>query len=435
MTCQFQRTLAKEGSLEGLGLHSGESCKVLFKPASVDTGIQFFKNGKRIIDELFDKEDEFFSKDSLRCTSIGSGDNQIQTVEHLLAALQGLAITNVVIEVNSSEIPALDGSSLPFVKFLKELGIVDQAAQKQSYKVTEPLFCYDERLKGIAVYPADHFSISYVLDYDYPSLRDQKYEFVFSQESFEKDIAPARTFCTEEEALELQKRGLGKGASYETTLVMSKNGPIGNALRFSDECVRHKILDLLGDLYLLGYPIIGHVVALRSGHLLNRKLVNQIKKQRGSMSAVKKESKPLAVPFGIEEINTILPHRYPFLLVDKVLEMGELKAVGIKNVTTNEPFFQGHFPQKAVMPGVLIIEALAQLGGILMLSRFENRGKLAYLIGIDQARFRRVVVPGDQLRLEINIVRIKLKMGVVRCVATVDGEEACSAEIMFTLSQ
>lgn len=435
MTCQFQRTFAKSGSLEGIGLHTGELSKVFFKPASVDVGIQFIKNGKIVTDEFLEKEDTFVSNSSLRCTSIGNGDSQIQTIEHLLAALQGLGITNAVIEVKGSEIPALDGSSLPFVQFLKEIGIVDQASPRTSYKVTEPIFCYDDKFKGIAVYPADNFSISYVLDYDYPSLRDQKYEFVFSQEAFETDIAPARTFCTEEEALELQKRGLGRGASYETTLVMSKKGPIGNSLRFTDECVRHKILDLLGDLYLLGYPIQGHVVALRSGHFLNRKLVNQIKKQRGSMSTVKKEAEPLTVPFGIEEIKSILPHRYPFLLVDRVLEMGEARAVGIKNVTTNEPFFQGHFPQKSVMPGVLIIEAMAQLGGILLLSRSENRGKLAYLIGIDKARFRRVVVPGDQLKLEINVVRMRLKMGVVHCTATVEGEEACCAEIMFTVSQ
>lgn len=421
--------------MEGIGLHTGEHSRVIFRPAPPDSGVRFFKNGIRVVDEISRENDDLSHKGGLRCTSIGRAELQIQTVEHLLATLQGLGLTNIIIEVNGPEIPGMDGSSLPFVKLFKELGITEQPAQLNPYKIKEPIFCEDGSSKAIAIYPSEEFSISYMLDYDHPALRNQTYEFKYSQEEFETEIAPARTFCTEEEALELKKRGLGRGASYETTLVMSKNGPVNNTLRFRDECARHKVLDLLGDLYLLGYPLIGHVVALRSGHLLNQKLVDQIKKQRGNMSAVKKETEAVSVPFGIEEIKSILPHRYPFLLVDKVIEMGELKAVGIKNVTTNEPSFQGHFPQKAVMPGVLIIEAMAQLGGILMLSKYENKGKLAYLIGIDQARFRRVVVPGDQLRLEINVIRIKLKMGVVRCRATVDGEEACSAEIMFTLMQ
>ncbi len=423
-----QKTILREGSLSGKGLHTGEVSTVFFKPAPVNSGICFFHDGVSL-DYLRKPEHGFEA--SLRCTAIGTDENQIKTVEHLLAALSGLGITNIQVHVDGPEIPGLDGSSLPFAKFFRSLAIRDQQVPCKIYKIREPIFCHDHN-KAIAIYPSSEYRISYVLDYPHPDLKGQSVDLAVTPETFEKEIAPARTFCTENEALSLQERGFGAGANYQNTLVFGKNGVIQNELRFKDECARHKMLDIVGDLSLLGFSVLGHVVGIRSGHALNAKLVEEIKKQRETMTA-KKEHDALKPPFGLEEIKKILPHRYPFLLVDRILEIGDMTAVGLKNVSANEPFFQGHFPERAIMPGVLIIEALAQVGGVMMLIKSENRGKLAYFMSIEKARFRKTVVPGDQLRLEIKVTKMKSKIGVVQGVAKVNGEEVCDAEFMFAL--
>ena len=421
-----QKTLGRAGSISGTGLHTGKSATITLKPALCGAGIRFFKNGKAI--SVFSEEPATASE-SLRRTSVGSRELEVQTVEHLLSAISGLGVSNVEIHADGPEMPGLDGSAAGYVKFLKELGIVEQEAASLPYRIQEPIFC-QEKEKAIAVYPADEFRVSYVLDYDHPFLKNQEVDFKLTPEIFEKEVAPARTFCTEQEAEAVRKTGLGLGANFENTLVIGKDGPLHNRLRFQDECARHKALDIVGDLALLGFPIAGHVVGIRSGHSLNRKLVEQIKKQRETMTAHSSKT-----TLNIEQIKEILPHRYPFLLVDRVLEMTGTTAVGLKNVTANEPFFQGHFPQRPVMPGVLMIEALAQLGGILMLSKSENRGKIAYLASVTNARFRRVVVPGDQLRLEIEIVRLKSKIGLMKGSAKVGSEEVCDVEIMFSLAE
>ena len=424
----YQKTITREGVLSGTGIHTGEPCKVVFKSAPVNSGIQFFHEGEQL-DYLSNAEEK--DGNSLRCTAIGTKNNQVKTVEHLLAALSGLEISNIRIEVDGPEIPGLDGSALPFVEHLKSLGIHTQAERKETYKITEPIFCY-ENSKAIAIYPADQLSIAYILDYPHPSLSNQKVDFIMSPDVFEKEIAPARTFCTEKEAQEL-KKSFGRGASYENTLVIGETGVINNQLRFKDECARHKALDIVGDLSLLGFSVVGRVIGIRSGHALNGKLVEQIKKQRETMKNKKDSPASFELPMGVEEIKKILPHRYPFLLVDRIIEMGEKTAVGIKNVTINEPFFQGHFPGRPIMPGVLIVEAMAQVGGVLMLSKIENQGKLAYFLSIEKARFRKTVVPGDQLRLEIEVLKVKSKIGVVKGVAKVNGEEVCDTEFMFAL--
>ena len=427
MSSAYQKTISREGSLSGVGLHTGEPCEVFFKPLPVNSGVQFFHCGEML--------DAFsgISRGGLRCTAIGNGRNQIRTVEHLLAALLGLGISNIRIEVHGPEIPGLDGSALPFVKYLKELGIRDEATPKEVYRITEPIFCFDDQ-KAISIYPADELSVAYILDYPHPLLRNQRADFVVNADIFEKEIAPARTFCTEKEALELRKHGFGLGAAHENTLVIGETAVLNNnRLRFKDECARHKVLDIIGDLSLLGFSVTGRVVGIRSGHTLNGKLVEEIKKQRGAMINKKEKGLSQTLPLDTEEIKKILPHRYPFLMVDRIIEMEERTAVGIKNVTVNEPFFEGHFPNRPIMPGVLIIEALAQVGGVLMLSKSANRGKLAYFVSIDNARFRKTVVPGDQIRLEIEVLKIKTKTGIVRGVAKVNGEEVCAAEFMFAL--
>jgi UDP-3-O-[3-hydroxymyristoyl] N-acetylglucosamine deacetylase/3-hydroxyacyl-[acyl-carrier-protein] dehydratase len=262
-------------------------------------------------------------------------------------------------------------------------------------------------------------------------------ELIFGNDIFKSEIAGARTFCLEEEAVQLQKEGLGLGANYENTLVMGKSGVIKNKLRFDNECIRHKVLDLIGDLCLIGCPIKAHIVALRSGHSLNLKLIKKIAQQReryvsAGMSA---EYRPQeGETLGITEIMKILPHREPFLFVDKIISLEKGKrATGVKNVTINDYFFKGHFPGHPVMPGVLILEAMAQVGGVMMLAPDENRGKLAFFMAIDNVKFRKPVVPGDQLILEVEVVKVRSRTGQVRGKAFVDGKVVCEADLMFAI--
>ena len=271
-----QKTIACEGRISGIGLHTGEVSEVFFRPAAVDSGIRFMREG-RWVGPLSEESD---GADTLRCSSVGEGENRILTVEHLLASLSGLGITNLDIDVHGREIPGLDGSALKFVEYLKEVGIVDQPKPAPFYRIQEPVFCYDNE-RAIAIYPADHFSVAYLLDYDHPYLRRQKVDFMLSPQVFEKEIAPARTFCTESEAQDLRLHGLGLGANRENTLVVTPDGSHAGGQRFPDECARHKVLDILGDLALLGFPVQGRVVGIRSGHTLNRRLIQAIKNEKG----------------------------------------------------------------------------------------------------------------------------------------------------------
>jgi UDP-3-O-[3-hydroxymyristoyl] N-acetylglucosamine deacetylase/3-hydroxyacyl-[acyl-carrier-protein] dehydratase len=278
----------------------------------------------------------------------------------------------------------------------------------------------------VSIIPAKEFKISYTLDYDHPALRSQLFNRSVTESVFEEDIAPARTFCLESEVSLIRQRGLGKGANEQNTLVMGAAGPVGNRLRFTDECARHKVLDIIGDLFLLGRPVRGHVVAVKSGHALNRQLVQKIGEQNRMNGKV----------YGIMEIMKILPHRYPFLLVDKVIEVEKgKKGIGIKNVTINDGFFQGHFPSKPVMPGVLMVEALAQTAGVVVLTSGAHPGKVALFMAIDAVKFRRVVIPGDQLVMEIEIVRDRDRTAQVKGVAKVDGEVAVEAEMLFSYTE
>ena len=343
---------------------------------------------------------------------------------------------NIIIEIDGPELPGLDGSATGFIEVLKKAGIENQSAKKKIYQVRSPIWV-EQNGAMIMVLPDNQFRISYTLNYEHPLLRAQYISFALDEATFEKEVASSRTFCLEREVNDLREKGLGKGANYENTVVVGQNGVIDNDLRFEDEFARHKILDLLGDLYLLGYGIKGHIIAVRSGHPLNISLVDRINMQRekvqaGGIKAVYVETG--ANVLDSSDIQKILPHRYPFLLVDKIIELeSDKRAVGIKNVTMNEHFFTGHFPGNPVMPGVLIIEAMAQVAGVLMLNKKENVGKTAYFISLDKAKFRKTVVPGDQLRLEVEVIKLKSKTGQVHTKALVDGEIVSEADLMFAL--
>ncbi|MFH1406401.1 MAG: bifunctional UDP-3-O-[3-hydroxymyristoyl] N-acetylglucosamine deacetylase/3-hydroxyacyl-ACP dehydratase [Candidatus Omnitrophota bacterium] len=435
---ELQRTIKSRVSIKGIGLQTGKEITLTLLPAPANSGISFRRTDikdSELIPARASKVVEPQAKP--RRTTIGSNGSEIQTVEHILAALAGVAVDNVIIEVDGGEIPGLDGSAKPYVELIKKAGIIQQDAPKKYLVVKEPLWVEDGD-SSVAVFPSDSFRISYTLRYDNTKIGSQYASFAINEKIFESEIAPSRTFCLASEVNGLKALGLGKGANYENTLVVSEDGIVQNKLRFEDEFVRHKISDLIGDLYLLGAPLKAHVVAIKSGHALNIKMLNRLNQYmtRQSQAAIISPSKEVkkGFPLNVEDIKGILPHREPFLFVDEILELEEDKrAVGIKHVLENEYYFKGHFPGKPVMPGVLIMEAMAQVAGILMLYKKENRGKLAFFMAMNEAKFRRTVLPGDTLRLVVDIVRIKTKTGVVKGGAYVDGKLAAEGEFVFTL--
>jgi UDP-3-O-[3-hydroxymyristoyl] N-acetylglucosamine deacetylase / 3-hydroxyacyl-[acyl-carrier-protein] dehydratase len=432
-----QRTIENEISASGTGLHTANKVNIKFKPADADTGINFIRTdlpGKPVIKVSVDSL--LSQARSPRRTSIGNNGAEVQTVEHLMAALGGLGINNISIEMDNNEVPGLDGSSLNFVELLAKAGVKEQDKPRRSYAIKEPIFVEEDGSAIMAV-PSEDFKISYTLNYNHPLLKAQFLELNFREGVFQSELAPSRTFCLESEAQELQQHGMGQGANYENTLVVGENGVIKNKLRFQDEFVRHKMLDLFGDLYILGEPLKAHIIAVKSGHSLNLKLAKKIDQQRqrnASIGTTTDYRPQVGEQLDIETIKKILPHREPFLFVDRItsLESGK-RATGLKNVTINDYFFKGHFPEKPVMPGVLILEAMAQVGGVMMLSPEENRGKLAYFMSADNVKFRKTVVPGDQLILEAEAGKIKARTGQVHARALVDGKVAVEADFMFIL--
>lgn len=425
---RLQRTLRAPVEFSGVGLHSGQTVRARVLPAPQGTGIEFVRT------DVADAQPipalvQYRVQADLR-TRLKRGNAEVETVEHLLAACSGLGIDNLRIEMDGAEMPGMDGSARPFLELFQQVGTVEQRAEARTFRLDEPIYVREKNATLVAL-PSDQpgLTLQYIASFDDPGVQGGSLQLDVTPESFAKDIASARTFCLASDVEKLKAAGFGKGATRENTVVL---GDPQTQLRMLGEPVRHKMLDLIGDLALLGADLQAHVIATRSGHATNAELVRRLvdlmqEKETGGL--IQRES-----GLDIREVMKLLPHRYPFLMIDRVIEIdGYQRAVGIKNVSINEPFFQGHFPDHPVMPGVLQLEAMAQLAGVLLLRKLEFTGKLAVLWSIDKVKLRGAVVPGDQLRIEVETLRMKGEMGQVKGTGSVAGRVVCEANLMFTM--
>ena len=418
-----QQTLACEFAFQGRGLHTGKETRLTVRPAPANSGYRLRAGGYET------RITPFIADGSRHRTVIRCDETEVHTVEHLLAALFGAGVDNALIEVEGGEIPAGDGSALAFAEHIQACGLQAQEAESRPASPAETVAAADGSAAVMAFPSKDgELKISYFLDYPESPLARGVVEWrMAAADEFLASLAPARTFVMKQHADAMRKAGFGQGADTQNTLAIDGEKVLENRLRFADECIRHKILDLLGDLATIGRRLAAHVVAYKSGHALNLELARRLSE------AILRAEHPRGV-LDIKQIERTLPHRYPFLLVDRVLAMEpRRRIVAVKNVTRNEEFFQGHFPGQPIMPGVLQIEALAQTGGILMMGDPAGVGKLAVLMGIEDVKFRRPVVPGDTLRMEVIFQKFKGRIGVVYARASVNGDVATEATIKFAL--
>jgi UDP-3-O-[3-hydroxymyristoyl] N-acetylglucosamine deacetylase/3-hydroxyacyl-[acyl-carrier-protein] dehydratase len=422
-----QRTLARAAVVRGVGYLTGPDVQLRFVPAEPNSGLAFVRtdlpNRPRIPASIA------FVADRQRRTTLETSEARVEMVEHVLAALAGLEIDNCTIEIDAVETPGCDGSSGAFVEAIVAAGAVEQPAIRQSFVVDRPYSVRDGDAM-LAIHPpsGDGLFVSYSLDYGPHSPIDRQGYFTrLSPVTFQHELATSRTFLLKAEADALRAQGVGARTSARDLLVFGPDGPIENELRFQDEPARHKILDVVGDLALFGRDLVGHVVGYKSGHRLNAELVREL-----AEAVRENENRSREAVLDISQIAKALPHRYPFLLVDRVIELEPgRRAVGIKNVTINEPFFQGHWPGRPIMPGVMIVEAMAQMAGVLFSQDAFDREYVSMLLSMDGVKLRRAVVPGDQLVLEVETVRAKLRTFHVRTRALVDGSVAAEAELRF----
>jgi UDP-3-O-[3-hydroxymyristoyl] N-acetylglucosamine deacetylase/3-hydroxyacyl-[acyl-carrier-protein] dehydratase len=446
-----QQTLRQSVSYTGIGLHSGNRVTMTLLPAPPNSGLRFRRvdlDGKPEIEARVENVSQ-----TNRSTTIAKGSAKIQTVEHILAALAGYGVDNAVIEVDANEPPIGDGSAREYCKMIEQAGIGPQAEARAPYRVTEPLQLQTEDTL-MSIFPHDRLKISCTSS-DKAGRFSQFYTVEVSPETWKREIAAARTFCFFEEIEYLIKNGLIKGGSLENAVVIRDDAVLTTEpLRYPEEFVRHKILDIIGDLALIGRPVCGHVVAVRPSHSSNCELARMVQLQmRRPMQTIRAFSPPpvaenVAASPSIAEIEKmmsdggsldimqlmrILPHRYPFLMVDKVTRIEGNKITAVKNVSVNEPYFLGHFPSHPIMPGVLQLEAIAQVAGILMLRQADNFGKLAYFMSAESVKWRKPVHPGDSMIIDVELTKSRGKIGKAKGVCLVDNEPVSEAEVTFML--
>lgn len=457
-----QRTIKNPVTLAGVGLHTGNKSNMTFKPAPENYGVKFKRIDLPDSPEIPADIDHVI--DISRGTTIAKDGAEVHTVEHVLASIMGSEIDNLIVELDSNEPPIMDGSAKDYVETLKKAEIYEQNAKRDYLVIEDTVHFHDEEnhVDIVALPLKDDFRVSVMVDYNNPALGVQHTGLFNLQKEFEKEFAPSRTFCFLSEIESLMKQGLIKGGDLnnaivivdkeaskeelfeiqkkigiEESIILGSNGILNNrTLRFKNEPARHKLLDLIGDLALIGAPVKGQILAARPGHKSNveftkilRRLYLQKKIQK-QFQVMKSEN----CVFDIEAILEIMPHRYPFLLVDRIIEIEvDKKIIGIKNVTYNEPFFQGHFPNKKVMPGVMIVEGMAQCGFILLLNSIDAKNKMAYFASIEKVKFRKPVIPGDQLVFEMYL--LAFKRGICKIAGKtyknfIGGELVCEGEFM-----
>ena len=445
-----QQTLNRPASYSGVGLHSGNRVTMTFLPAPPNTGIRFRRvdlEGKPEIEARAENVVE-----TNRSTTLAKGNTRIHTTEHVLATFAGYGIDNAIVELDANEPPIADGSAREYCKMVQEAGIVPQDERRESYALTAPIQL-EMGETVMTLFPDEALKIS-CTSADKQGRFTQFYSLEVSPATWERDLAHARTFCFYEEIEFLIKNGWIKGGSLENAVVIRDDAVLTTEpLRYADEFVRHKMLDILGDLALLGRPLRGHLIAVKPSHAANCELVRRITAQmRKPLLAAQAFAPPPAAPkaaapavtapdevkaqdgaMDIQGVMQLLPHRFPFLMVDRVAKLEGNHIIGIKNVTINEAYFQGHFPGHPVMPGVLQVEAIAQVAGIVMLKSAENAGKIAYFMSADDVKWRKPVLPGDELVIEVELTKMRGKIGKAKGVCKVQGEVVSEAAVTFML--
>jgi UDP-3-O-[3-hydroxymyristoyl] N-acetylglucosamine deacetylase/3-hydroxyacyl-[acyl-carrier-protein] dehydratase len=437
-----QQTLSRSASFSGIGLHSGNRVNMTIQPAPANSGLRFRRVDLDGKPEIEARVENVFETN--RSTTLAKGNVKVHTVEHVLAALAGYGIDNAVVELDANEPPIGDGSSREFCRIIQAAGIEPQAEKREYISVTEPIELHTGETV-MTVFPDENFKVT-CTSADKKSRFTQFYSTEITPKTWEKELSHARTFCFFEEIEFLIKNGLIKGGSLENAVVIRDDAVLTTEpLRYPEEFVRHKILDIIGDLSLLGKPLRGHIIAVRPGHAGNFELAKKIIEQttrprRAAQAFAPPPGKPApeAPPavegaMEVEEIMKVLPHRPPFLLVDRVLKMEGNKITAVKNVTINEEFFRGHFPGHPILPGVLQLEAIAQVAGIVLLKTANITNQIAYFMAAEDVKWRKPVVPGDTLVIEVELTKVRGKIGKANGVCKVAGEVVSEAQVTFML--
>src|SRR5438309_7109263 len=432
---EFQHTVGKTASFSGTALHTGDKVTLKLQPAPVDHGIKFKR--KDLQDEpTIDAKIENL-KTVERATTIGEGSVRVHTVEHILAALSAMGVDNAIVEMDANEPPIGDGSAQPYVDLIKKAGVMAQEERRKFFDVREPMHVEAKTGALLVLLPDDKFRIS--CTQAGPNNRFAQFlSMEITPTGFECEIAPARTFVYYEDVEPLMEKNLIKGGSLENAVVVRGDAVLSKEpLRFEDEFVRHKILDIVGDLALVGCRIRGHLIAVKPGHAANAELARMIAKEQSRREAL---AVPRVVPKGDGGLDTdgimqILPHRYPFLMVDRIISFDEggTKCVGMKSVTINEPFFQGHFPGHPVMPGVMQVEAMAQVASLLLFKLARTSSRIGYFMSADDVKFRKPVMPGDTMFIHAELTKARgERLAKAKCHCVVNDAIVSEGELMFT---